>query len=144
MANHAASKMIPEKTVADVMSRDPVTLNLSDTLRLADDLMNLAHVRHFPVLDGERVAGVIDHDDLLHSSMASLVRRPNAAPRDVLGTVAIKDVMKPATQVAPHLSVHAAATMMVEHGVECLLVMDGDKLAGVVTRTDLLRELAKS
>lgn len=143
MANHAASKLILEKTVTDVMSRDPVTLNLNDTLRLADDLMNLAHVRHFPVLDGARVAGVIDHDDLLHSSMASLVRRPGAAPREVLGAVAVKNVMKPATQVAPDLSVHAAATMMVERGLECLLVMEGDRLAGVVTRTDLLRALAR-
>jgi CBS domain-containing protein len=32
---------------------------------------------------------------------------------------------------------------MVEYGIECLLIMDGKKLVGLVTRTDLLRELAK-
>jgi CBS domain-containing protein len=31
---------------------------------------------------------------------------------------------------------------MVENGIECLCVMDGEKLLGLVTRTDLLRQLA--
>jgi len=32
---------------------------------------------------------------------------------------------------------------MVDRGIECLLIVDGNKLVGVVTRSDLLRELAK-
>ena len=32
---------------------------------------------------------------------------------------------------------------MVERELECLLVLEGEKLAGLVSRTDLLRELAK-
>ena len=139
--NKTATKT--EKTLADVMSTDLLTLKLNDTLRLADDLLNLAQVRHFPVLDGDRVAGIVNHDDLLHASMASLVRHRKESLRDVLGSVAIKDVVKPATTVSPDLSIRAAAATMVEKGVEALLVLDGDKLLGVVTRTDLLRELAK-
>ena len=49
-----------EKTVGAVMTTDQVTLQLTDTLRLADDMMNLAHVRHFPVFDGEKLDGVIN------------------------------------------------------------------------------------
>ncbi len=44
-----------DRIVADVMSTDLLTLKLNDTLRLADDMLNLAQVRHFPVLDGDRV-----------------------------------------------------------------------------------------
>ena len=139
--NKAATKT--EKTLADIMSTDLLTLKLNDTLRLADDLLNLAQVRHFPVLDGDRVAGIVNHDDLLHASMASLVRHRKESLRDVLGNVAIKDVVKPATTVSPELPIRAAAAAMVEKGVEALLVLDGGKLLGVVTRTDLLRELAK-
>jgi len=32
---------------------------------------------------------------------------------------------------------------MVEKGIEALLVVRGEKLMGLLTRTDLLRELAK-
>lgn len=125
------------------MTTHLVTLKVDDTLRLADDLMNLARVRHFPVLDGEKVAGVINQDDLLHASMVSVVRHPRDPVRDLLGEVKIKTVMKPATTISPDASIHEGARIMVERGIECLLVLDGEKLVGLVSRTDLLRELAK-
>jgi CBS domain-containing protein len=139
----AGAKSVPETTVGAVMTTDPVTLQLNDTLRLADDMMNLVHVRHFPVFDGEKLVGVIDQDDLLHASMASLVRHPKDKVRAALGTVAVKDFMKAAITIPRETSIYDAASMMVDRGIECLLVVDGDKLVGVVTRSDLLRELAK-
>ena len=139
----AAATAIIETTVAEVMSTDLLTLKLNDTLRLADDMLNLTQVRHFPVLDGERVAGMVNHDDLLHASMASLLRHPKDSPRDALGAVEVKDAMKPATTVGPTMTVRAAAETMVDKGVEALLVLKDDKLVGLVTRTDLLRELAR-
>jgi len=141
---NSAAPMIPEKTVAEVMSTDLVTLKLNDTLRLADDMLNLAQIRHFPVLDGDNVAGIVNQDDLLHASMASLVRHPENSPREILGAVLVKDIMKPATVISPDMAIRAAAKIMVEKGIEALLVIGGEKLLGLVTRTDLLRELAKN
>jgi CBS domain-containing protein len=141
--NTAGAAVTAKTTVREVMTTDLVTLKLDDTLRLADDLLSLAHVRHFPVLDGDRLAGIINQNDLLHASMASLLRRPKEPPRAALGTVTVKEVMKPATTVAPETRIRDAARDMVDRGIECLLIMDGNKLVGLVTRTDLLRELAK-
>ncbi len=131
------------QTIAEVMSTDVLTLKLNDTLRLADDMFNLAQVRHFPVLDGDKVAGIVNQDDLLHASMASLVRHPKDSPREALGSVMVKDIMKPAITITPEMPIRAAAKTMVENGIEALLVVAGEKLLGLVTRTDLLRELAK-
>ena len=75
--------------------------------------------------------------------MASLVRHPNDSPREALGAVVVKDIMKPAITIDPDLPIRAAAKTMVENGIEALLVVSGEKLLGLVTRTDLLRELAK-
>lgn len=143
MMNGPAATASADRTVADVMSTDLLTLKLNDTLRLADDMLKLAQVRHFPVLDGDKVAGIVNHDDLLHASMASLVRHPKDSPREALGAVAIKDIMKAATTVSPDMQIRAAAETMVERGIEVLLVVNGEKLVGLVTRTDLLRELAR-
>lgn len=131
------------KTVSDVMTHDLITLKIDDTLRLADDLMNLAHLRHFPVLDGEKVAGVVNQSDLLHASMASLIRRRHDRPRHALGAVVIKDVMKPAVTVGAETGIHESARLMVDREIECLLVLKEQKLVGLVTRSDLLRELAR-
>ena len=132
-----------EKNVQDIMTTDLITLNVGDTLRLADDLMNLARLRHFPVMDGDRVVGVINESDLLHASMRSLIRHPEGSPRAALGEVRVREVMKPAPTVSADSSIYDAARVMVERGIECLMVLTGEKLAGLVTRTDVLRELAK-
>jgi len=141
--NSAAATASAERTVAEVMSTDLLTLKLNDTLRLADDMLNLTQVRHFPVLDGDRLAGIVDHDDLLHASMASLLRHRKDSPRAALGAVEVKDIMKAATTISPETQLRAAAETMVESGIEALLVVQGEKLLGLVTRTDLLRALAR-
>ena len=132
-----------EKTIGEVMTEYLVTLRLDDTLRLADDMLNLTHVRHFPVMDGDKLAGIVNQDDLLHASMAALVRQHKKTLRKVLGTVVVKEIMKPATTIANNASIYDAAEILAERGIECLLVLDEGKLVGLVTRTDLLRELAK-
>jgi CBS domain-containing membrane protein len=132
------------KTVGDVMSTDLVTLKLTDTLRLADDIMNLARVRHFPVLDGDKLVGVVNQVDLLYASMASLRRRPKNSLREALGAIAVKDVMKQVTTVTKDTTIRDAARTMVERDIECLLVTESDQLLGLVSRTDLLRELANT
>jgi CBS domain-containing membrane protein len=137
-----ASVIAAKKTVAEVMTSDLMTLKVSDTLRLADDIMNLAKIRHFPVMDGSKLAGVVHQADLLHASMRSLLQHRNDSLREALGAVAVKDVMTAATPVATGTSIAEAARIMVEKNIECLLVIDGEQLVGLVTRTDLLRELA--
>jgi len=140
---NTAAVVSAEKTVEDLMTTDLVTLNVEDTLRLADDLMNLARLRHFPVMDGDQLVGVIDESDLLRASMLSLIRRREDAPRAALGEVKVREVMKPPTTVTSETSISEAAELMVERGLECPMVLKGKKLIGLVTRTDLLRELAK-
>ena len=63
--NRAAAAISPETTVGEVMTTDLVMLKLDDTLRLVYELMNRRRIRHFPVLDGEHLAGVVEHADLL-------------------------------------------------------------------------------
>ena len=133
----------PQKTVCEVMTRELVTLKLNDTLRLADDMMNLAKLRHFPVLDDGNVVGLVDQTDLFHASMRSLAGHPEDTPRGALGMATVREVMKPATMVSTETTIQDAAQLMVDRGIESLLVMDGEKLAGLVSRTDLLRELAR-
>jgi CBS domain-containing protein len=139
-----ASAIASKKTVAEIMTRDMVTLIVNDTLRLADDIMNLAKLRHFPVMDESKVAGVVHQADLLHASMRSQVEHPKESVRQTLGAVVVRAVMTPATTVSTGASIQEAARIMVDKNTECLLVMEAEQLVGLVTRTDLLRELAMS
>lgn len=133
-----------EKTVREIMTTDVVTLSLNDTLRMADDMMALANLRYFPVLEAKKVVGVVSWLDLIRASLASAVTRGEQPLRKALGTVAIRDVtMAPPISISPDRTIREAARLMVEKQIDCLLVIEGGSLVGLATRTDLLREMAK-
>ena len=58
-----------KETVGEIMQRDPMTLRADDHLDMTEDLMSLGRVRHLPVLDGERLVGVVSLRDLLACSL---------------------------------------------------------------------------
>lgn len=131
-----------EKSVREIMTTDVVTLLLDDTLRLADDLMNLANLHHFPVVEKGKVVGIVSRMDLILASMATIIQRGKKPPREMLGTIAVKDVMKEApAMIPPNMTVREAARLMVEKGVDCLIVVEEGRLVGIATRTDLLKEI---
>ena len=52
-------------------------------------------------------------------------------------------MMKPAATALPETSVYDAARLMAENAIECLIVVEGKKVLGLVSRTDLLQEFAR-
>lgn len=56
-----------ETPLVDVMTPEPATLSVYDTEQQAADLMKTRRVRRIPIVDGERVAGIVTLDDLILS-----------------------------------------------------------------------------
>jgi CBS domain-containing protein len=63
LARHGAA--VAELTVADLMTRDVLTCNPSDTLADIMGVMTARRVRHLPVLDDGRLAGIISIGDVV-------------------------------------------------------------------------------
>lgn len=132
------------KTVSEVMASEVTTLGRNDTLQLARDIMNLGRVRHFPVVEEDQVVGVVSQRDLYKASLGSVMKYGEKAQREFLNTIAVKEVMKyPPITIAPHASVKEAARLMMKEKIGCLPVLDGAKLVGIVTETDMLKLVAE-
>jgi CBS domain-containing protein len=58
------SRMTADTPVRDVMTPDPITVSLSDTLPHALGLMARGRFRHLPVIDGARVVGLLSIRDI--------------------------------------------------------------------------------
>lgn len=52
--------------VADYMTRNPASIPIDSDVRLAAVEMLALHARHLPVVDGDRVVGMLSARDLLH------------------------------------------------------------------------------
>jgi len=140
MAEKDARKLV----VADLMSKEMLTLGRNDTLSIADDLMKQKRVRHLPVLDdyGD-LCGIVTQRDLFRGAVLRSLGYGSRAEEMMLASLAVKDAMTedPIT-VGPDTLLADAARLLLEHSIGCLPVLDGGRLVGVLTEGDFVRFVA--
>lgn len=129
------------RTVRSVMSAEVTTLDVNDTLAIADDVMNLGRIRHMPVLDGDGlIAGIVSQRDLFRGALAKTLGYGQHAQQKLLDILYVKDVMSndPIT-IGPDELLSEAAKLLFEAKVGCLLVVESEKLIGILTEGDFVR-----
>ncbi len=130
--------------VKDVMVKEVASLDINDELSLANDIMRLGRIRHLPVLEGTRLAGIISERDLFRSSLAQALGYGSEATRDLMKKLRIKDVMvQKVVTVSPNTDLCQAARIMVEQKIGCLPVVEDEHLVGLITETDILSQYLK-
>jgi len=130
--------------VSDLMQREVVTLRASESLGLAEDIMQLARIRHLPVLSAGVVVGIVSQRDLYRAAVSSMLQLQRSAEREWLASVPVRAVMSPnVITAAPEDSVHSAVELMLRHRIGCLPVVEHGKLVGLVSETDCLHHLAR-
>ena len=121
------------RRVRDIMTASVLTIGPESDLRLAIQMMLWGGCRHLPVLDGDgRILGVLTEHDV------------HRAQADGVANVAVVEVMrKNARCVSPDTPVPEAAALMADERISSILVVDDDRLAGILTSTDILANLAR-
>ncbi|MBI4643370.1 MAG: CBS domain-containing protein [Deltaproteobacteria bacterium] len=130
--------------VRDIMVKEVATLDVNDELSLANDIMRLGRIRHLPVVEGQRLVGIISERDLFRSSLAQALGYESKATRDLMKTLHIKDIMVPAVvTVSPDTAICDAVRLMVDRKIGCLPVVENEGLVGLITETDILLDYLK-
>lgn len=107
---------------------------LIDALRV----MNSAGVRHLPIFDGDRCVGLLAEIDMLRQLVTRELLRLGLTARLTVG-----EVCRRPAPAAPARSTRATtAQVMVAVGSDAVLVLDGIRVVGIVTATDLAASLA--
>lgn len=117
--------------VRDRMSTHPVTVRSDADYKSALALMQEHALHHVPVLDaGSKLVGIVAERDLLLT-----------ATRHLQSAIEVGDVMHRNVMTArPDMPMAEAATLMVEHRIGGLPVVDGnERVIGVITETDIFR-----
>lgn len=129
-----------KRRLEEVMQTEVATLTPGERLDLADDVMQLGRVRHLPVLEGDRLVGIVSNRDLLSASLSTALDFESGQRRTFLRSIDVGEVMtrNPAT-LPPSATVGDAADLIVARKFGCVPIVDGDVFLGLVTETDLLR-----
>ena len=127
--------------VRDAMTKDVVTLDRNEKLTHADDVMRLGRIRHLPVIDEEgNLAGIVSQRDLFHSGLLRALGYGTHAKDRALALLVLKEAMKTEVlTIAPDARLTEAAKLMLEQKVGCLVVVEGKKIAGILTESDFVK-----
>ncbi len=118
-----------QKVVEEVMLKEPPTVGPSHTLDQVHQAMEESGLRSIPVMEGDRLVGIITDRDLrLHSGHLQ-ERRVNLAMSS--GPVS----------VAPTMALSEAAQLLVKLKVGALPVLEGGKLVGMVSTDEVIQAL---
>ena len=131
--------------VSHLMTADPITLTVSDTVADAMALMDKHSFRHIPIVDGEDLVGVVSHRDLARAVLGHTDELPFQEQRQVFAEVSIDEVMvRGVATVAPNDALKDATYLMLENKFGCLPVCEGTRLVGILTESDFVRRVAES
>jgi CBS domain-containing membrane protein len=137
--------MSPGNTlVQDVMSTDVFTLGRNDKLSIADDLMKQKRIRHIPVVDSDgALCGILTQRDLFRGILLRSLGYGSRAEEKLLDSLSIKDAMHDEVlRVAPESTLRDAAKLMLSNKVGCLPVVDGERLVGMISEADFVKQFA--
>ncbi|HSC73103.1 MAG TPA: CBS domain-containing protein [Gaiellaceae bacterium] len=136
--------------VEDVMTREVEVVERRTGLKDVAHLLSMHEISGVPVVEHGVPVGVVSESDLVAKEQESeaetvrqrrrLLRQPPRAD-----AVVAADVMTaPPVTVTPQTSAVGAAWLMTEHDIDRLLVVQNDRLVGIVTRSDLVRAFGRS
>ncbi|QQE75559.1 CBS domain-containing protein [Brevibacillus composti] len=125
--------------VENIMRKRVVTVSPLTTIGEALQLLRGNRIRHLPVIEQERLVGIVSDRDLREALPSALL------PRDDDQTVLNKPVsaiMKSQVLTAHPLDfIEDAAMQIYEHQVGSLPVVEGNRLVGIITESDLFNSL---
>jgi acetoin utilization protein AcuB len=125
--------------VADIMTRNPVTVTPRNAIRTAINLMREGGYRRLPVVDRGRLVGIITDRDLRRAANSPFVVREQWYDNFILDHIEVGSCMTPnPLTIEPSASIADAARLMRNHKIGGLPVVAEGQLMGIVTETDLL------
>ena len=153
--------------VKDAMTKNPVVCTAETPLRDAVGLFRKHHICGLPVMEGNEVVGVLTESDLISLLESERISDDLWLPspfevieipvREYVNWEKTKHALRsigdmPAKKVMTHhvitttedKEVEAAAALMLKEGVTRLPVMQGKKLVGILTRSDIINAIGAS
>lgn len=135
--------MKKREKVTKIMSTKLVTINLNEgTPELAKAIMEENHIRHLPVVSGDKLLGIVSLTDIHRISYGANYGQAEEVDTAIFDALSLANVMvhNPNT-ISPDTTIREAAEILGREEYHALPVVEDDKLIGIMTSTDLINYL---
>lgn len=124
--------------VKHYMSKNPVTIEHDATISEAVSLMAETNYHRIPVLKDGKLVGIITDGNIQKASPSKATSLSVFEVNYLLSKTTVADYMtKNVVICSPDILLEEAVEIMKTTKVSCLPVMEGDKIVGIITETDL-------
>lgn len=129
--------------VSTIMTTKLVSINSKDGLDKAERLFKEHKIRHIPVVEGAKIIGMLSLTDLLRISFADGAYEDEENVETIVYNMfTVPQVMaKNLMSVSPDTNIKEVAEILAKNEFHALPVVEGEKLVGIVTTTDLIKYL---
>lgn len=127
--------------MSKIMTKNPISVNLSQSLREVNTIFKERNIHHLPVVSGDKVIGVISKSDIDRITFVAAMNNANVdtALYDML---TIEQVMtKDVETIEETDQIREAAAILARGTFHALPVTKDNKLTGIVTSTDMINHL---
>lgn len=132
-----------ELLVRDYMTAPATSIDVKEA-RLLDAalIMRRSGFRHLPIVDGEKLVGIITDRDIHRYAPSMLTKMSQEEYNAIFENTPLERVMtRDPLSVTPSSQVREAVSILHERKLGCLPVVENGKLVGIVTVTDMLNLL---
>jgi CBS domain-containing protein len=133
--------------VETIMTRAPYVIDADRTVGAALSLFREQGISHAPVVENGKPVGMISVHDIIEHIFQPQRRQTLG---DIVGekakplSIPVKGIMNtPLITVSPDTPLKEAEKKMHEHNISCLVVMQKEKIVGIVTKLDFLEPIAQ-
>lgn len=130
------------KTVSDIMVRDVICVNESDTVYQARMLMKDKGVRHLPVIDSDsgHYAGMLMQRSLLNHAFNMVEKFGLSGLQKREQRTLVREIMSADCEsVSPDMELLSAAEYFTHKKSSCLPVVENQQLKGIITSVDFVK-----
>lgn len=131
--------------VKDYMTSNPITISSATPILEALGTMKKQKIRQLPVVDKGVLKGLVSERELLTVTPSPATTLSIYEMNYLLAKMVVKEVMvrNPIT-VEPGCSLEEAALIMRDNKIGCLMVVEDNKLTGIITQTDIFDAFVKA
>jgi acetoin utilization protein AcuB len=128
--------------VRERINRNPVTINSDASFFEARNLIHEKGIRHLLVVDkNNRLVGIVTDRDIRQAAPSDATLLSVQELNYLLGKLKVSSFMTPREKlitITPDTLIEEAVQLMHDNKIGCLPVLEGEKIFGIVTETDVL------
>ncbi len=130
--------------VSTIMTRDLITVNPKDSLKVVKEIFDSKRLHHIPVVRYKKIVGIISKSDVLYFMKGANPEKEKTRNEKLLEKYTAEEIMTTGmAKLESDDRINVALEVFKENLFHAIPVVDNDELTGIVTTYDIIKALSE-